>query len=223
MRNTRHRGGVRNALGSHSGPAGLRNALRVRLRDHRGGPSEGQASSNGWGQASIGGGPAIITAISSEEAAELAQLSRGSSVLEVGSAHGYSATVMALAGARVTSLDPHSGDTWLGDTLKAMQANLAAYGVTDKVEIVQQLSFTAMPRLTREGRRFGLVFIDGDHLYDAVRVDVANALELLEPGGTIACHDYGEDHWCPDVRRALDDMFPAGPSRLTGTLFMVTP
>jgi hypothetical protein len=70
MRNTSYRGGVRNALGSCPGVGGLRNALRVRLRDHRGGPSESQASSNGWGHASIGSGPAIMTAISSEEAAE---------------------------------------------------------------------------------------------------------------------------------------------------------
>jgi SAM-dependent methyltransferase len=205
--------------------AGVRNivSLRRSLRQSPAPRSGGDpASHRGWRKVSIGSGPAILTSVASEEAVELSRLARGASVLEVGSAHGYTATVMALAGARVTAIDPHGGRTWLGNTLKEMQANLEAYGVRDKVEIVPELSFTAMPRLARENRRYRLVFIDGDHAYDAVLVDLKNALDVLEPDGIIACHDYGEDCCCPDVRRAVDGIFPDGPDRLTGTLFAVT-
>jgi SAM-dependent methyltransferase len=180
-------------------------------------------SHRGWEKATIQDGPVIMTSVSGEEADELARLARDRTVLEVGSAFGYSATVMALAGARVTAIDPHRGETWLGDTFTAMEANLQTHGVRDQVEILPELSYVAMPQLTHGKRRFDLVFIDGDHTYDAVRADVANALNLVAPDGIIACHDYGEDCCCPDVRRALDSMFPGGPDKLTGTLFAVAP
>jgi hypothetical protein len=51
--------------------------------------------------------------------------------------------------------------------------------------------------------------------------DALWAIRLTAPGGTIACHDYREDN-CPGVAQALDELFPDGPARLTGTLFEVT-
>jgi predicted O-methyltransferase YrrM len=176
-----------------------------------------------WRDAVPGDGPAIMTSVTGAEAAELARLAAAAGdVLEIGSAYGYSAIVMALAGGHVTAVDPHTGGTWLGDTLAVMTGNLAAYGVADRVDICKEYSGTAMPALAADGRRFGLIFIDGDHTADAVRHDVQQALGLLRPGGVLACHDYGEDS-CPGVRAALGGLFPAGPASLTGTLFVTEP
>jgi predicted O-methyltransferase YrrM len=173
-----------------------------------------------WEPAAPGDGPPVLTSVQPDEAAELARLAAGRDCLEIGSAYGYSAIVMALAGGTVTAVDPHEGDTWLGDTLTPMRAALGAYGVT--AEIVRQRSADALPALAAAGRRFGLIFIDGDHNYGAVLADVRGALRLLAPGGTLACHDYGEAT-SGGVQAALDELFPAGPGRLTGTLWMVTP
>lgn len=172
-----------------------------------------------WRDAAPGAGPAISTSVLPEEAAALARFAAAAGdVLEIGSAYGYSAVVMALAGARVTAVDPH---TWIPGSREAMEANLEAYGVAGQVGIMQEFSVPVMERLAGQGREFGMVFIDGDHSAQAVRGDVEAASRVLAAGGILACHDYGEDCCCAGVREALDGLFPAGPDELTGSLFVV--
>ena len=118
------------------------------------------------------GAQPISTSLTVNEAAALADLATGRDVLEVGSAFGFSACVMALAGAKhVTAADPH---TWL-NSHEAMTANLDACGVTDVVTVVRGTSPAALDGLGP----FGLVFIDGDHAAEAVAADVAAARAVL--------------------------------------------
>jgi predicted O-methyltransferase YrrM len=153
-----------------------------------------------WRDVRPGEGPAISTSLTLNETDKLRWLAAGADVLEIGSAYGYSAVVMALAGASVVAVDPHN---WL-PSLGVMQANLASYEVSDQVDIRVARSNDEMPRLHAEGRLFDLVWIDGDHSAEAVAHDVAWALKLLRPGtGILACHDYDEST-CPGVRQALD-------------------
>jgi predicted O-methyltransferase YrrM len=160
------------------------------------------------------GGPVVSTSLTGDEAAALARLAAGRDVLEIGSAFGFSACVMARAGARhVTAVDPH---IQLG-SYEAMVANLEICEVDHLVTIVRGHSPAALDGLGP----FGLVFIDGDHDAAAVTADVEAARKLLEPGGVLACHDYGEDCCCPGVRHALGISFPGGASELVGTLFVV--
>jgi predicted O-methyltransferase YrrM len=155
--------------------------------------------------------PLISTSLTANETQALARLAPGKDVLEVGSAFGFSACVMALAGARhVTAVDPHG---WLG-SYGAMVSNLDKCGVADVVTIVLGVSPAALDGLGP----FGLVFIDGDHGAAAVMADVEAARKVLTSGGVLACHDLGEDCCCPGVRQALDALFPAGPSELVDTL-----
>jgi predicted O-methyltransferase YrrM len=173
-----------------------------------------------WRDVAPGAGPAISTSVTDAEAAMLGRLAAGRQVLEVGSASGYSAVVMALAGAdHIVAVDPH---TWIPGSYEAMLANLAAYQVTDRVEIIREYSQSALPQLAGEDARFGLVFVDGDHSADAARHDLRWALKLLKPGGVLAVHDYLEDCCCPGVREAADGMFGEG-GEVTGTLLVVTP
>jgi predicted O-methyltransferase YrrM len=154
----------------------------------------------------------ISTSLTVNEAAALADLATGRDVLEVGSAFGFSACVMALAGGRhVTAVDPHDQ---LG-SYEAMTANLAACGVTDQVTVVRGHSPGALTALPGP---YGLVFIDGDHGSAAVMADVEAARKLLGGGGVLACHDLGEDCCCPGVRWALEALFPGGPDEHTDTL-----
>ena len=125
--------------------------------------------------------------------------------------------MMALAGGQVTAIDAHS---WIPGSLETMTANMAAYGVADRVAILCETSCSAMPRLAAGEASFGLIFVDGDHQAEPVRHDVGWALRLLAPRGVLACHDYGEDCCCPGVRQALDELLPEG-GELTNSLFVV--
>ena len=156
----------------------------------------------------------VSTSLTGNETAALAGLAAGRDVLEIGSAFGYSAVTMALAGAtHVTAVDPH---VWLGSH-EAMLANLDKAGVADRVTVVRAASPDALGGLGE----FGLVFIDGDHGAAAVMADVEAARKVLAPGGVLAVHDYGEDCCCAGVRQALDALYPAGPSEQVDTLFVV--
>jgi predicted O-methyltransferase YrrM len=157
------------------------------------------------------GAQPISTSLTANEAAALARLAAGKDVLEVGSAFGFSACVMALAGARhVTAVDPHG---WLA-SYGAMVSNLDKAGVADVVTIVRGASPGALDGLGP----FGLVFIDGDHGAAGVMADVEAARKVLATGGVLAVHDLGEDCCCPGVRAALDALFPDGPSEHVDTL-----
>lgn len=166
-----------------------------------------------WRDRAYGNGPAISTSVRDDEIAALADLARGRTVLEFGSAFGYTSVGMALAGARhVTAVDPH----WQLQSRPVMEANLAAYGVAHKVTIEEGYSGA------HEGTGYGLVFIDGDHQYAACRDDLIHATRVLTPGGSIACHDYGEDCCCPGVRQAVDEVWGVKGGVVAGSLWVVT-
>ena len=169
-----------------------------------------------WRDVAPGAGPAISTSLTLAETDELRRLARDADVLEVGSAYGYSAIAMALAGGRVWAVDPHQ---WL-HSYDAMAANLAAYGVEDEVEVDRGDSRVVLPQLVSIGDPFDLVWIDGDHEAPTVAHDVEWALKLLKPTGTLAVHDYGEDT-CPGVRQALDAW--KVPPRVVDTLALYGP
>jgi predicted O-methyltransferase YrrM len=175
-----------------------------------------------WRPVAFADWPAISTSVTAAETETLRELTWAATrahladphcgVLEIGSAYGWSAAVMASAGAVVTAVDPHS---WLSSA-ETMRVNLAACRVADRVTIDQRVSFVALPDLAVADRRFGLIFVDGDHAEATVEHDVTWAVKLLAPGGVLACHDYGEDT-CPGVAAALDRLL-GPPPELVDTL-----
>lgn len=167
----------------------------------------------------VQGRPGVPTAMTAGETAALRDLAAGRTVLEVGSAFGWSAIAMALGGAaRVVTVDVHEpGDSnEERGTLAPLLANLAGFGVRDKVTAVIGRSPEALADLGT----FGLAFIDADHCRESVLADVKAARDHLEPGGILACHDYGNDS-TPGVADALDELFPDGPSRLVNSLWIL--
>ncbi len=54
---------------------------------------------------------------------------------------------------------------------------------------------------------FDMVFIDGDHQYKSVYLDILRWEELLLDGGLLCGHNY-EDCWKNDVVRAVDELVP---------------
>jgi predicted O-methyltransferase YrrM len=166
--------------------------------------------------ASVNGGPPIFTAIDEREAQALAAYAHDR-VLEIGSAYGYSAIVMASAGAQVTTVDCHEGEN--PGSFVRLHANIADYRLRHRITAICDTSQRVLPAYTRDGRRFEVVFIDGDHSLDAARHDIALGWELVAPGGYLICHDYGEPG-CPGVAEALDELWPEGADMLIATLWI---
>jgi predicted O-methyltransferase YrrM len=78
-------------------------------------------------------------------------------------------------------------------------ANLEEAGVRDLVELHVERSETALPRLLSEGRSFDLAFIDANHRFEGVFLDLVYCGKLL-PAGAVVLAD---DTQLPAVRRAV--------------------
>lgn len=72
-------------------------------------------------------------------------------------------------------------------------------GVRDLVEFYGEESRIVLPRLLAEGRRFDLAFLDGNHRFEGVFLDLIYAGRLLREGGII----FVDDTQLPGVRRAV--------------------
>ena len=123
--------------------------------------------------------------------AAAASTGRGA-IVEIGSWKGRSTTWLAsgarLAGRRVCAIDPHSlsCEDPEADTLDEFLANLARGGLTDVVDPLIMRSEEAAARITGP---IELLFIDGDHSYEAVRRDAELWLPRVMEGGTVMFHD----------------------------------
>jgi predicted O-methyltransferase YrrM len=62
--------------------------------------------------------------------------------------------------------------------------------VREMVEYYPEGSETVLPRLLGEGRMFDLGFVDGNHRFDSVFVDLFYLGRMLNPGGIIMVDDY---------------------------------
>ncbi len=73
-------------------------------------------------------------------------------------------------------------------------------GVRDLVEFYAEESQIVLPRLLAEGRRFDLAFLDGNHRFEGVFLDLIYSGRLLKEGGIV----FVDDTQLPGVRRAVE-------------------
>lgn len=118
-------------------------------------------------------------------------------IVEIGSWKGRS-TIWLAAGSRagcgvpVYAIDPHTGSSEhhkpgeLVATFADFQRNIAAAGVADLVMPVVKRSAEATADVPGPVE---LVFVDGEHGYDAVRVDFETWFPRLVEGSVMAFHD----------------------------------
>lgn len=158
-----------------------------------------------------------------EEAALLLELAAavepGLAIVEIGNYRGRSTVALALGAARgacvqVYSIDPHlefvgpRGGRFGPQDQAHLYANLTRAGVGAQVNVVgldARAVAAAWP-----GPRVGLLFVDGDHRYEAVRAD----FERWEPHLAAGAKVVFDDGDYPDVARALAELELAG--RLIG-------
>jgi hypothetical protein len=72
-------------------------------------------------------------------------------------------------------------------------------GVREMVEFEPEPSEIVLPRLLAEGRRFDLAFVDGNHRFEGVFLDLVYAGRLLEDRSTV----FVDDVQLPAVARAV--------------------
>jgi predicted O-methyltransferase YrrM len=70
----------------------------------------------------------------------------------------------------------------------------------NNVVLLKGLSGDLLPVLGEN--TFDIIFVDGDHAYEAVKSDVEMSYRLLKKGGVMAMHDYFQ---IEDTKRAIDE------------------
>lgn len=130
---------------------------------------------------------------------DLAISEKAERTIEVGLALGISTLFLAEAvlerGGRHVAIDPFQHESWSGAGLRTLREA----GVGELVEVIEDESQLALPRLVSEGRAFDFAFIDGDHRFEGVFLDLYFMTRLVRPGGLIVV----DDTWLPAVRTAV--------------------
>lgn len=152
----------------------------------------------------------------------------GAQVIEVGSWMGASTCFLAGGlrgeGARILAVDNFQGLSTCGEdaawynrhfrrmgrssTLEIFRENFAALGFAGRSEPVVSDSLAAAEALAAKRGTIDLIFIDGDHSYEACRADIAAWAPFVKPGGVIAFHDFGSR--ADGVTRAIFEAVKAG-------------
>lgn len=152
----------------------------------------------------------------------------GAQVVEIGSWMGASTCFLA-AGLRGEAARVHAVDNFRGlstctvdqaayderlrglaeeGTLGIFRRNTAALGFSERVVAVVNDSLAAARELETLRGRVDLVFIDGDHSYEACLADIAAWAPLVKRGGVLAFHDFGSR--AQGVTRAIFEQIRAG-------------
>jgi predicted O-methyltransferase YrrM len=119
--------------------------------------------------------------------------------IEVGLALGMSALFLCQAvlerGGRHVAVDPFQQKSWNDAGLRTLREA----GVEDLVDVIEEESQLALPRLVAEGCEFDFAFVDGDHRFEGVFLDLYYMTRLVKPGGLVVV----DDMWMPAVRTAV--------------------
>jgi predicted O-methyltransferase YrrM len=105
--------------------------------------------------------------------------------LETGFAYGCSAAyIMSATTAPHIAIDPYAdkyGDLGL--------QNIAELGFQDRLQLIRQPSYLALPQLVAAGVTIDFAFIDGGHKFEEIFIDWYYASLLLNEGGCVALDD----------------------------------
>jgi len=122
--------------------------------------------------------------------------------IEIGLAFAFSALHICRAlllngqpGARHVVTDPHQLKGYASAGIRVLEQA----GVQHLVEFHPEESQLLLPRFIKDGRSFDLGFVDGNHRFDYVFVDLFFLGRLIRKGGAVIVDDYD----LPGIRRAV--------------------
>jgi len=154
----------------------------------------------------------IFTHLTKEEKLLLYNLAskvRDGYALEIGSYLGASACFIS-AGLKGSS-KLICVDTWKNDAMSEGPRDTYEEFVkntknfSEKIIMVRGFSFNVVEDVKRITNAIDLLFIDGDHSYQAVKKDVELYFPLLKKGGAIIFHDIG---WAEGVKKVVEEIKP---------------
>ena len=127
---------------------------------------------------------------------------RAQESIEIGLGYGVSALFICdgllssdAAEIRHVVIDPNQASRFANCGLQLIdEAGLSAI-----VEAHLEASQLVLPRLVAEGRRVDLAFVDGNHRFDALFVDLFYLARVVRPGGVV----FVDDYQLPGVARAI--------------------
>jgi len=142
--------------------------------------------------------PISLTADRGQFLSDLCRREGARSVLEIGMAWGLSTLFLLKAliandapvGAHVV-IDPFQSS----DFHRAGLVSIKTVGLESMVEFHEEFSEFELPRMVEKGRLFDFIFIDGNHQFDSVFLDLVYGNRLLKPGGAIVF----DDSWADSV------------------------
>jgi predicted O-methyltransferase YrrM len=137
--------------------------------------------------------PVAVTMAEGEALRDCVIQEGASRTIEIGLGYGVSALFMCeglvVSGrpdARHVVLDPNQESRFANCGLQLLDEA----GVGHMVEHRSENSLVALATLLREGRRFDLAFVDGNHRFDGVFVDLVYLGRLLRPAAVVFLDDY---------------------------------
>jgi predicted O-methyltransferase YrrM len=137
--------------------------------------------------------PVAVGAAEGEALREWVSREGATRTIEIGLGYGISALFVCEGllrsgdpAASHVVLDPHQATRFGNCGLQVLEEA----GVAPLVEHHAEESQTALPRLLSEGRRFDLAFVDGNHRFDGVFLDLVYLGHLLQPGAVVLVDDY---------------------------------
>jgi predicted O-methyltransferase YrrM len=127
---------------------------------------------------------------------------KASRTIEIGLGYGVSA--LGICEGLVRCGDPRARHVVLDPFQARRFANcglqvLEEAGVRQLVEFHDEISQTALPEFLKRQRRFDFAFVDGNHRFDSVFVDLFYLGRLVRKGGVVVLDDYD----LPGIERAV--------------------
>lgn len=121
-------------------------------------------------------------------------------ILEVGFDQGASAMALlrGAPAAFMTSIDIYPCERGVERLTHSEVSGRHTFIQADSREFLKQDDI-----LRKLGGTFDLIYIDGDHLFDAVMIDLENCSKLLNNRGVMVCDDAQKDHGHFGVYRAV--------------------
>jgi predicted O-methyltransferase YrrM len=145
--------------------------------------------------------PVAVGAAEGEALGEWVVREGATRTIEVGLGYGISALFLCEAllrngdpAARHVVVDPYQATRFANCGLQVLEEA----GVASLVEHHVEESQIALPRFLSEGRRFELAFVDGNHRFDRIFLDLVYLGRLLGPGAIV----FVDDYQLPAVARA---------------------
>jgi predicted O-methyltransferase YrrM len=138
--------------------------------------------------------PVAITPVEGQALRGWIERERATNTIEIGLAYGFAtlhivdallANASGARSARHTAIDPFQTTAFAG----IGRQQLAEAGVADLVEVHEEESQLVLPRMVAEGRSFDFAFVDGNHRFDRVFLDLVYLGRLLRPGGVAFVDD----------------------------------